>query len=220
MLERAMQQQGLTARAHDRILKVARTIADIEANLGINPSCPWQAGDFLFGMKSARWDWRQGLARSQRNDISPALGGGQSKGQEATTGRPLPPDPVLDADVAPLTFGPLNIVEVYDPPSNTWNGTPAQMPTPRTQLAAAVVNGKIYAIGGVNSGGSHLNTVEVYDPSSDTWGAAAPMPTARDLLAAADANGLIYAIGGLKRGTVNTVEQYAPPVTVYTFIKN
>ena len=30
LLERAMQQQGLTARAHDRILKVARTIADIE----------------------------------------------------------------------------------------------------------------------------------------------------------------------------------------------
>src|SRR6478736_3720332 len=32
MLERAMQQQGLSARAHDRILKVARTIADMEAS--------------------------------------------------------------------------------------------------------------------------------------------------------------------------------------------
>jgi magnesium chelatase family protein len=32
LLERAMQQQGLTARANDRILKVARTIADLEGS--------------------------------------------------------------------------------------------------------------------------------------------------------------------------------------------
>jgi magnesium chelatase family protein len=30
LLERAVAQQGLTARAHDRILKVARTIVDLE----------------------------------------------------------------------------------------------------------------------------------------------------------------------------------------------
>ncbi len=37
LLERAMTQQGLSARAHDRILKVARTIADIEETTPIEP---------------------------------------------------------------------------------------------------------------------------------------------------------------------------------------
>jgi magnesium chelatase family protein len=37
LLERAMTQQGLSARAHDRILKVARTIADLEGQAAIEP---------------------------------------------------------------------------------------------------------------------------------------------------------------------------------------
>jgi len=37
LLERAMNQQGLTARAHDRILKVARTVADLEGSAQIEP---------------------------------------------------------------------------------------------------------------------------------------------------------------------------------------
>jgi magnesium chelatase family protein len=37
LLERAMTQQGLSARAHDRILKVARTVADLEDTASLEP---------------------------------------------------------------------------------------------------------------------------------------------------------------------------------------
>ncbi len=112
----------------------------------------------------------------------------------------------------------LNTVEVYDPSSNSWS-TSAPMPTSRFNLAADAVSGLIYAIGGFN-GSSYVNTVEVYNPAANSWSTAPAMPTARNDLAAADVNGLVYAIGGSVGIALNRVEQFSPPVIVYTFIKN
>ena len=117
--------------------------------------------------------------------------------------------------------GALNTVEVYDPSTNSWSTAFSSMPTARDVLAAAVVNGKIYAIGGITTNNQSLNTVEVYDPSTNSWSAVASMPTARLELAAADASGFIYAVGGFNSNVIlNTTEQYSPPVTVYTYMKN
>ena len=44
------------------------------------------------------------------------------------------------------------------------------MPTGRVNFACAALNGKIYAIGGVNS-----STDDVYDPNNDSW-STGPLP--------------------------------------------
>eukprot|EP01047_Picozoa_sp_COSAG01_P127721 COSAG01_NODE_57004_length_315_cov_0.685185_1_plen_105_part_11 len=50
------------------------------------------------------------------------------------------------------------------------------MGTVRNQLAATVLNGKIYALGGFD-GSSFVNTAEAYDPRTNTWTAIASMGT-------------------------------------------
>ncbi len=97
------------------------------------------------------------------------------------------------------------------------------MPTARTGLASAVVNGKIYAIGGIDDASSaigfRLATVEEYDPLANTWATRASMPTARFLLGAAAVNGKIYAIGGspsLGPPVIATVEEYDTAANTWT----
>ena len=53
-----------------------------------------------------------------------------------------------------------NIAERYDPATNTWE-TLANMSAAREGVACAVLDGKLYAIGG-----DGLSSVEVFDPSN------------------------------------------------------
>lgn len=75
---------------------------------------------------------------------------------------------------------------------NSWTTLLAPMPTARGGLDAAVVDGKIYAIGG---GASNKN--EEYDPTTNTWTTKAAIPTGRSNLATVTVQNKIYAIGGI-----------------------
>ena len=70
-------------------------------------------------------------------------------------------------------FRPVSTVWAYDPSKDTWTRKADLRPTaaPRGSLGAALVDGRIYAIGGVGLEGD-VGTTEVYDPSADIWSAA------------------------------------------------
>ncbi len=84
---------------------------------------------------------------------------------------------------------------------DSW-ATMEPMPTARSSLGVAVVDGKIYGIGGFN--GSFLGTNEMYDPATDTWVTKTPMPTPRCNFAIAVHQNKIFVIGGTIGPMVDT----------------
>ena len=89
------------------------------------------------------------------------------------------------------------------------------MPTARSGLAVATVNGDIYAIGGLN-GTSPLSVNEEFMPDLDSWVTRAPMPTPRSGCAVAVYNGEIYVIGGsFGNGFVGNNEVYNPQTNTW-----
>jgi N-acetylneuraminic acid mutarotase len=84
--------------------------------------------------------------------------------------------------------------EVYDPAGDRWQ-IRANMPTARSGIAAAVLDGRIFIFGGEAPAGT-FGEVEAYDPKTNSWSAHARMPTPRHGLGAAIVGGRIYVISG------------------------
>ena len=79
-----------------------------------------------------------------------------------------------------------------------------ELPTKRWAFSSAVVDDKIYIIGGTlfenfRNGPWGLSTVEAYDPQTNTWQRLADMPMPREKPRAAVVNGIIYVFGGFSR---------------------
>jgi DNA-binding CsgD family transcriptional regulator/N-acetylneuraminic acid mutarotase len=109
-------------------------------------------------------------------------------------------------------------VTVYDATSNGWLPA-ADKPTPVSNVAGGLINGRIYVPGGLvgSPPGTAASTavpgpsavprpsvdqtqvtslVEVYDPQSDTWSTAAPLPAPRAAYGLAVAGNKLYLFGG------------------------
>ena len=71
------------------------------------------------------------------------------------------------------------------------------MPTERYGLDVGVVNGIVYAVGGLGgSAWQYLATVEAYDPATDTWTEKPPISMPRYFLNVAGIGDRLYAVGG------------------------
>lgn len=116
----------------------------------------------------------------------------------------------------------LRSIEVYDPVFNTWDTTTtrAPMPTGREGASAAVIDGKLYVVGGVvrNPGNAFdhhkTGTLEVYDPGSDTWDTTrAPMPTPRQAASVGVIGGKLHVVGGVADAGITATHEVYDPLT-------
>ena len=86
-------------------------------------------------------------------------------------------------------------VERFDPTSNRWENL-SPLPTPVTDVQAAVVGGHIFVPGGRTASGDLTNRLAVYDPRQDRWTVKASMPQAVSGYALATFEGKLYLFGG------------------------
>jgi hypothetical protein len=88
------------------------------------------------------------------------------------------------------------------------------MPTPRKGMAVAVLDGKIWVIGGRSMGHHGCDQVEVYDPQQNLWSTQYPeIQYKREYATAQVWEGKIFLFGGRKQSMlVAAVEMYDPAV--------
>jgi N-acetylneuraminic acid mutarotase len=88
--------------------------------------------------------------------------------------------------------------ERYDPESNTWESLP-DLPAPILAPGVAVIEGKIFVIGGStveNGSQTTSDKVYVFDTNKNSWGTASPLPKGIQFPGVAFIDDRIYVIGG------------------------
>jgi len=98
---------------------------------------------------------------------------------------------------------------------DSWT-TMEPMPTARSGLGVAVVNCKIYAIGGSAYDGK-LNTNEMYNPATGAWTTKTPMPTPRHRFAIAVVDNKIYVVPTNEGGWSDVLQIYGCETDTWSY---
>jgi N-acetylneuraminic acid mutarotase len=87
------------------------------------------------------------------------------------------------------------VLDVYDFARDRWTKGP-RMSVGRHHLAAAAVDGNLYAVGGRSNRSLALGDVERYDPRAATWERVASLPLGSGGLEAVAWDGRLIVLGG------------------------
>jgi len=123
-----------------------------------------------------------------------------------------------------FTSGTLDILNGYDPATDTW--IPLASMLQATAAASAVYyppNNQIYVFGGVDpDSGIVYDTTQVYDIDSNTWTLRTPMPGVRFAMASGynSTNGKIYLVSGYNAYSASSAQadtwEYDPVADTFT----
>jgi N-acetylneuraminic acid mutarotase len=93
-----------------------------------------------------------------------------------------------------------DVVEEYDPATNSWGAIKARMPTPRSGGGWGTYGGKIYVAGGEVATPQLVGAfraVEAYDPATNTWTTLPSMPIPRHGVAGAVVGNRLHLVSGM-----------------------
>jgi len=94
----------------------------------------------------------------------------------------------------------------------------APMPTERTEVGVAAVDGMVYVVGGLDAFGRTSDAVELYDPKTDSWVKSSPLPEGRHHAGVAGVGGKLYVVGGfsgIRFTPVKTLFIYDPKTALW-----
>src|SRR6185503_8034129 len=99
-----------------------------------------------------------------------------------------------------LTATNTDVVEEYDPVSDSWNAPKERMPTARSGGVSGTDGRRIYVAGGevtTQELVGAFRAIEAYDPLTDSWSTLPPMPMPRHGAAGAVIGNRLYLVSGM-----------------------